>query len=35
LKNVVCDRVPDTSHNLHHDRPRDVARIVEGFLNES
>jgi hypothetical protein len=35
LKNVVCDRVPDTSHNLHHDRPTDVARIVEDFLNAS
>ncbi len=32
LKNVVCDKVPDTSHNLHHDRPADVARIMEAFL---
>jgi pimeloyl-ACP methyl ester carboxylesterase len=34
LRNVVCDRVPDTSHNLHHDRPEDVARIVEAFLTK-
>jgi pimeloyl-ACP methyl ester carboxylesterase len=33
LKSVVCDRVPDTSHNLHHDKPAEVARIVEAFLN--
>jgi pimeloyl-ACP methyl ester carboxylesterase len=32
LKRVVCDRVVDTSHNLHHDRPAEVARIVEAFL---
>ena len=32
LKNVVCDKVPDTSHNLHHDRPAEVARIMESFL---
>ena len=32
LKRVVCDRVADTSHNLHHDRPAEVARIVEAFL---
>ena len=34
LKHVVCDRVPDTSHNLHHDRPAEVARILEAFLRE-
>ena len=32
VKNIVCDKVADTSHNLHHDRPADVARIVEAFL---
>jgi pimeloyl-ACP methyl ester carboxylesterase len=32
IKHVVCDRVADTSHNLHHDRPDEVARIVEAFL---
>ena len=35
IKQVVCDRVPDTSHNLHHDRPTEVARIVEAFLGKS
>ena len=35
LKHVVCDRVPDTSHNLHHDRPDEVARIMETFLGRS
>ena len=32
LRHVICDRVPDTSHNLHHDAPAQVARIVENFL---
>ena len=32
LKNVVCERVADTSHNLHHDRPVEVADIVGAFL---
>ena len=32
LKNVTCDKVPDTSHNLHHDRPAEVAGIMEAFL---
>jgi len=27
-------RVEDTGHNLHHDKPAEVARLVEGFLNE-
>jgi pimeloyl-ACP methyl ester carboxylesterase len=35
LKNVVVEKVLDTSHNLHHDRPADVARIVEAFLSAS
>ena len=34
LKNVVCDKVPDTSHNLHHDKPAEVARILEAFLTK-
>ncbi len=34
VKHVVCDRVLDTSHNLHHDRPAEVARIVEAFLSK-
>ena len=25
-------RLEDTGHNLHHDRPADVARLAEGFL---
>jgi pimeloyl-ACP methyl ester carboxylesterase len=32
LNNVVVEKVADTSHNLHHDKPADVARIVEAFL---
>lgn len=32
VKNVVCHKVEDTSHNLHHDRPVEVARIMEAFL---
>ena len=32
VKNVVCDKLEDTSHNLHHDRPAEVARIMEAFL---
>ena len=35
LQNVVCDKVKDTSHNLHHDKPADVARIVEAFLSRT
>lgn len=33
LKNVTLEKVPDTSHNLHHDKPAEVARIVEAFLS--
>ena len=25
-------RVPDSGHNLHHDQPGEVARIIETFL---
>lgn len=32
LKNVIVEKVDETSHNLHHDKPAEVARIVEDFL---
>ena len=34
IKQIDCDRVPDTSHNLHHDRPNEVAHIVQAFLGK-
>ena len=27
-------KIPGTSHNMHHDDPATVARMIEGFLNE-
>ena len=32
VKTIVCEKLEDTSHNLHHDRPVEVARIMEAFL---
>ncbi len=32
MKNVRCEKLADTSHNLHHDRPKEVARHIEAFL---
>jgi pimeloyl-ACP methyl ester carboxylesterase len=29
---LVHGLLPGTTHNLHHDRPEDVARLIEGFL---
>ena len=32
LPRAEFHRLADTGHNLHHDRPRDVAAMIEGFL---
>lgn len=32
LGNVALEKIEGTSHNLHHDKPAEVARIVEAFV---
>jgi pimeloyl-ACP methyl ester carboxylesterase len=32
FRDLRVERVQDAGHNLHHDRPEEVARIVEAFL---
>jgi pimeloyl-ACP methyl ester carboxylesterase len=32
---IVFKNIPDTGHNLHHDRPEEVAREIEIFLTET
>jgi len=35
VRNLRHEKVPDTSHNMHHDRPAEIARLVEAFLAEA
>ena len=35
VRHVRHHLVPDTSHNMHHDDPVAIARLVESFLNEA
>ena len=32
LKHVEHIQLQDAGHNLHHDQPEQVARLIEGFL---
>jgi pimeloyl-ACP methyl ester carboxylesterase len=32
VRDVTVARVADAGHMLHHDRPKEVARLIEGFL---
>ena len=34
VRNLTFEKIDDTSHNLHHDRPQEVARLVEAFLTK-
>jgi pimeloyl-ACP methyl ester carboxylesterase len=34
VQDVQHVKVPDTTHNMHHDRPGEIARLVEEFLTE-
>jgi pimeloyl-ACP methyl ester carboxylesterase len=35
VRNVTVARVRDAGHMLHHDQPREVARLIEGFLQSA
>ena len=35
VRDVTFEKIPDTSHNLHHDRPAEVARAMEAFLTRA
>ncbi len=35
LRNGAWTQVPQTGHNIHHDRPEELARIVEDFFAPS
>ena len=34
LPHAVYTRLEDTGHNIHHDRPEDVAALIEDFLGK-
>jgi pimeloyl-ACP methyl ester carboxylesterase len=34
IRGVRVEVMPGVSHMLHHERPAEVARLVEGFLLE-
>ncbi|HUD90309.1 alpha/beta hydrolase [Sphingobium sp.] len=34
FRKLEIGRMGETSHNLHHDRPRPAARIIEAFLHD-
>ncbi|HXF47413.1 MAG TPA: alpha/beta hydrolase [Burkholderiaceae bacterium] len=34
VRHVTTARVADAGHMLHHDQPREVARLIEGFLGQ-
>jgi pimeloyl-ACP methyl ester carboxylesterase len=33
IPSLAFEQVPDTGHNLHHDRPEKVAQLIEQFLS--
>ncbi len=35
IRDLQFAKIPNTSHNMHHDEPGAVATLVEGFINES
>ncbi len=35
IRDLRFHTLPETSHNLHHDAPDEVARLIEAFLDET
>ena len=33
VRDLAYVKVPDTSHNLHHDNPARVAELIEDFID--